>query len=473
MQPKYVTQYSGVWSMRLAELQAAAAYAREASIEDLLRDEPPDDSLGVFDAEEIAGNVAHLSMVGEITKYPSCMFEGTSTELFRRKFRLAAEKADTVVISFDSPGGSSRGVDLLAAEIREAREGGKRIVGVVEDECYSGAYWLASQVTELYAHRGARIGSIGAYYVLMDTSAAAARAGVTVHVISAGQYKGLAEDGVPIGEDEIAMMQREVDDVAALFRSAIEQGRGNKIADVEKLQTGEVWTADQAAGLGLIDGVLTGRAAFAQLIENGPPGPNVKGVQTMAEQPTGAKPADAAAAGPEEKEPATQMPEEEHDENSPATIGELEEAVEGATDEELMSFLRQGYSVQQAVDEMEQKRSAAAAAGNEQNTKVMNDLMVELGRATEQLEEVKAELAQAKEINASAGPGVSEKTLEEKPDTSAPGDGFLAEVRAYAAEQKIPYRKALSTMAKKYPDRWNAAKRGEPTQARPSVFKNP
>lgn len=208
--------------------------------------------------------VAVIKIEGVMTKGESKWGGTTSTARVRRALRAAAvdSKVGSMLLEISSPGGYVDGTAELADDVAWAK-GQKPVVAHIASIGASAAYWVASQAGKVYAHEAARVGSIGVYAVVEDLSKAAEMAGVTVHVIKAGEAKGDGEPGTAITERMIARWQREIDETAALFRSAIRKGRDLTAKQVDAASTGETWIARDAVEMGLLDGVRTLDQAIA------------------------------------------------------------------------------------------------------------------------------------------------------------------------------------------------------------------
>lgn len=212
---------------------------------------------------ELAGSVALVPVSGVIAKYASQVNgvsqpRGTSVQAIRAAVREARADAmvGSVVLRVESPGGTVDGVEELAAELAAMRgDGGAPVLAYAEGPMASAAYWIASSAREVYATTSARVGSIGVYTVLPDTSKMFEQAGVTMHLVKAGQFKGIGERGVPVSADQLAKVQERINDVMTLFTASVERGRKRSAETVAGWATGDIWMAGKAHEMGLIDGV--------------------------------------------------------------------------------------------------------------------------------------------------------------------------------------------------------------------------
>jgi len=224
---------------------------------------------GTFRPYELRDGIAHIPITGVILKEVPCVFElldmpATSTVAAQAAIDAALNDSAVRAISLDidSPGGSMAGVQELADTVFAVR-GLKPITAQVSDMCASAAYWIASQADSIAANETATVGSIGVYSVMDDSSAAAAAAGVMVHVIRSHPLKGAGVPGSVVTDDQLADGQRIIDQAADLFIAAVARGRGLDAATVRGVATGQIWFAGQARDLGLIDTISSPASAAA------------------------------------------------------------------------------------------------------------------------------------------------------------------------------------------------------------------
>lgn len=207
------------------------------------------------DVQDVGDGVAVVSILGSLLKRGSGLYELPGTVDYRSALRGLARDGSVsrIVLVFDSPGGEVSGVDDFAQEVARAAKR-KPVIAYCEDLCASAAYWVASQATEVYANRSARVGSIGVYSIIYDDSEAAAKEGVRTYVVKSTEFKGAGAPGVPVTDEQLADVQRLVDETHQAFTSAIRAAR-------PKVNTaafdGRTYGAREARNLGLIDGVKT------------------------------------------------------------------------------------------------------------------------------------------------------------------------------------------------------------------------
>jgi signal peptide peptidase SppA len=186
----------------------------------------------------------------------SYLFGGTSTVRTRQLLRAAAKDDDVKVIllHIDSPGGQVSGTAELADDVREAGIK-KPVVAFIDDLGASAAYWVASQAGHIMVNKMGSVGSIGVFSAVQDSSQMAAAAGVKVHLITTGKYKGAGQPGVHISDAQLAEWQKQVDSIYDEFKSAVATGRALSDDAVSELADGRIFRAEEAKTLGLIDAV--------------------------------------------------------------------------------------------------------------------------------------------------------------------------------------------------------------------------
>jgi signal peptide peptidase SppA len=200
------------------------------------------------------GSIAVVDIRGTMTKAGSSLGGGGTVEA-RRAIRQANAdpSVSSIVLRFDSPGGTVSGTADLAAEVQKTT---KPTIAFVEDLCCSAAMWVASQCDEVYANNAtAMIGSIGTFMGLYDISKALENEGIKAVVVKAGEFKGGGFPGMEITDGQIAEWQKQIDAIQAEFTAGIAKGRKLTSEQAQKLVTGLTYVATEAQSLKLIDGI--------------------------------------------------------------------------------------------------------------------------------------------------------------------------------------------------------------------------
>lgn len=201
------------------------------------------------------GAVAVIEVSGILT--PEAEYYGeVSMPALAALFRAAAasDEVSAVVLSMDSPGGYAEGMLELCDAARELAAA-KPLLGHVRSQCCSGCYWLASTCRQVFADRRRHVGSIGTRILIYDWSKFFAEAGVEAVAIDTGPFKSLGAMGTEVTEAHRAHLQRIVEQYQSDFAAAVQAGRGLSDEQYAQVADGRVWLSEEAAELGLIDGV--------------------------------------------------------------------------------------------------------------------------------------------------------------------------------------------------------------------------
>lgn len=230
----------------------------------------------------------------------------TGYSYIRRMLNAALDDEDVKKIVFDvnSGGGEAAGCFELAAEIRKARSR-KSLLAVVDSNCYSAAYALASACSKVVVTPSGGAGSIGVIAMHVSWEKALKTAGVKVTIIAEDEHKA---DGNPY--EDLS------DGVEADLRASVKKRYGEFVAlvatnrklkeDSVRATKSRVFRADDALELKLIDAVATPTEAVAAFLgEQGGDSPetdededmsgNASQTPTPAPAPAAAAPAPAAA----------------------------------------------------------------------------------------------------------------------------------------------------------------------------------
>lgn len=312
-------RYSAEWAIRSEELEAflqAHAVGRQA-----VHSLPTSEYV-------VQDGVALLEIVGVMTKYGSYYSGMPGTNAVRETLQAAMRDPAVrgILLQVDSPGGLVAGSGDLASDIAAAAES-KPIVAYIEDLGASAAYRVAARASRVVANSDALVGSIGTYTVVRDYSRLFEDAGIKTHVVRAGAMKGAGAVGAPVTDEQLADVQRTIDDINARFLADVAEGRGVALELVQQMADGKVHIASRAKELGLIDRV----GGFSDAVEE---------LQGLIQQQGRRQPA-------ARKE--TRMSGTTAAEKTAATITELKAACPGAGADFLMKQLEEGATVEAAI----------------------------------------------------------------------------------------------------------------------------
>lgn len=221
---------------------------------------------------QLSGDKALVDVQGTFMTNPSIldkMFGNciNTMELINTVNYLAKDdKIKNIVFAVNSGGGSAEKIHILADAVY-ALNAVKNCVTVNIGCMASAAYFAFSQVSKIYSDDTMnRTGSIGTKAVFYDTSKAMEQQGVKVVAVKTGEFKTLLEQGMPITNKDIEVIEELVNEMQQNFENAVKRTRKavNFEGDAEA-KNGLAFTFQKAKQLGLIDGIKTVEQAFEEL----------------------------------------------------------------------------------------------------------------------------------------------------------------------------------------------------------------
>lgn len=163
---------------------------------------------------------------------------------------LADDSVKRIIFDFRSPGGAYTGTPELGRKIAGITS--KKTIAFTDDQCCSGALWLAMQCQSFFATSSAVVGSIGVWCAYLDLSRQMANGGENLQEISAGKYKTMGAYWKALTPEEKGMIQKQVDKIYLEFKLAVTSRR--EVA--EEFMQGQVFDGEEAVAAGICDGLV-------------------------------------------------------------------------------------------------------------------------------------------------------------------------------------------------------------------------
>jgi protease IV len=177
----------------------------------------------------------------------------------------AAGELKALVLRVNSPGGTISGSDYMLHHLRKFKEDTKNNVPIVVSMgalAASGGYYVSMAVGDtpdsIYAEPTTWTGSIGVIIPHYNIAGLMKEVGIEADEVTSHHLKGMGSITRPMTEEEKKLFQALVNDGFARFKEVVQSGRPKFRADpaaLDKLATGQIFTADQAKESGLIDRV--------------------------------------------------------------------------------------------------------------------------------------------------------------------------------------------------------------------------
>jgi protease-4 len=158
-----------------------------------------------------------------------------------------------VVLRVDSPGGSLYASEEIARAADAVREAGKPVVASFGGVAASGGYFVATGADAIWAEPTTITGSIGIFLQKPDFSPVLGELGIRFTTLARGGGAVL-DTTRPLSEAERARFDAIVGAGYDRFKLRVGDARGLTPEAVEQVARGRVWSGEDAARRGLVDG---------------------------------------------------------------------------------------------------------------------------------------------------------------------------------------------------------------------------
>lgn len=170
-----------------------------------------------------------------------------------------------IILHVNSPGGGVAASEEIYREVKRIREEKKKLVVVsIESVGASGAYYVASAASKIYADNGSVVGSIGVIAHWVNYGDLLKWAKLKDVVLKTGEFKDTGNPARDLTPAEQAYMQSLIENMFGQFIQAVADGRKMKVEDVRSIATGKVWTGQEALSMKLIDNIGDFQAALKE-----------------------------------------------------------------------------------------------------------------------------------------------------------------------------------------------------------------
>jgi protease-4 len=192
------------------------------------------------------GDIAIVDLDGVITSPKDVV---TNLKKFAKDDSVKA-----IILHIDSPGGGVAASEEIYREVRRIRDEKKKpIVASIETVGASGAYYVASGASKIFADHGSIVGSIGVIMEWYNYADLVKWAKMKNIVIKTGEFKDTGNPARDITSAERDYLQGMANDMLGQFIASVASGRGMKPEDIKAIADGKVWTGEQAKQMKLID----------------------------------------------------------------------------------------------------------------------------------------------------------------------------------------------------------------------------
>lgn len=198
--------------------------------------------------------------------------DGTITENEKLLDRLEQVRKSAavkgVILSIDSPGGTTAGGEAIFEAVRRlAAE--KPVVAQVGTLAASAGYMIATAADHIVARQSSIVGSIGVLVQFPDVTGLMDKIGVKVETVKSSPLKAEPSPFTPTTEEERAMISRLILDSYDWFIGIVDERRPLDRAEAERLADGSIYTGRQALQRKLVDALGGEPEAKAWLVDQG------------------------------------------------------------------------------------------------------------------------------------------------------------------------------------------------------------
>ncbi|GJD79079.1 signal peptide peptidase SppA [Methylobacterium gregans] len=175
-----------------------------------------------------------------------------------------ASAVQGVVVSINSPGGSTTGSEELYRNLRQLAEK-KPVVAFVDGTAASGAYITALAADHIVARETSLVGSIGVLFQYPEVSGLLDKVGVKVEAIKSSPLKAEPSGFAPTSPEARAALASVVGDTYAWFKGLVAERRQMSDQQLAAVSDGRVFSGRQSIPLKLVDELGSERQAVAWL----------------------------------------------------------------------------------------------------------------------------------------------------------------------------------------------------------------
>src|SRR5437868_4999420 len=167
-----------------------------------------------------------------------------------------------IILHVNSPGGGVAASEEIYREVKRIRDNKKKpIIASIETVGASGAYYISSATTKIFADNGSIVGSIGVIAEWVNYGDLMRWAKLKDITMKAGEFKDTGSPTRDMTPAEKEYLQSLIDNMHGQFIQAVADGRKTKFDDIKAIANGKVWTGEQALSMKLIDQVADFQAA--------------------------------------------------------------------------------------------------------------------------------------------------------------------------------------------------------------------
>ena len=198
--------------------------------------------------------IAIIPVEGAIT-------DQTAVEVSAAVSRAQKDNVDAVLLRVDSPGGGVTPSDRIDHDLQKLRDADIPVFASYGGISASGGVYVSARCQRIMAEPTCVTGSIGVIASVITMEGLAEKIGVQANSVVATRSpeKGVANDLWRNWDDkDYAKIRKILDASYARFRMLVEEGRSDRLAEgihFDDICNGDIFTADEALEIGLVDAI--------------------------------------------------------------------------------------------------------------------------------------------------------------------------------------------------------------------------
>jgi len=200
-------------------------------------------------------HIARVEITGLITG------DRKTLQLFEK---IGKSNAKAVLLSIESPGGTTTGSERLYEEIRLLNKK-KPVVAVVGTVAASGAYITALAAERIVARKNSIVGSIGVLAQIPNVSQMLGKLGVSVDIVRSAPLKAAPNSFEKTSPEARKALEAIVAGSYEWFKGLVKERRKLNSEELAVVADGRVFTGQQSIALKLVDAIGGDREAIAWL----------------------------------------------------------------------------------------------------------------------------------------------------------------------------------------------------------------
>ncbi len=162
------------------------------------------------------------------------------------------DSVKAVVMRVDSPGGVVGASQEIYREVQKLSDK-KPVVVSMGSVAASGAYYISSPATVIFANQGTITGSIGVIMEVTSLEGLFRWMKIKNQIIKSGKYKDIASPYRELTSEEKSLLKSFVDQLHEQFVGDVSKGRGISMEELQTIADGRILNGNRARELGLVD----------------------------------------------------------------------------------------------------------------------------------------------------------------------------------------------------------------------------